>query len=122
MTLYERTGTRDLTFSRWHRTLRPDLHWIDVDHVAYCARCKRILYIAEICFDNGQYKATTVTRKLANGLGVPGLLIRYRKDDADELKEFVITKIAPTFSAPVTVAPPALAEWFERQHDDHVCE
>lgn len=121
MTLYERTGTRDLTFSAWHRTLRPDLHWIDVDHVAYCARCKEILYVAEICFDNGQYKTTTVTRQLAGRLAVPALLIRYRKDEDGALTEFVVQRVAPEFGDPVVVAPDVLADWFEKQHDDHVC-
>jgi hypothetical protein len=121
MSRFERTGHRDLTFSAWHRTLRDDLHYMDLDYVGFCHKCRVILCVAEICFDNGQYKPTTVTRNAAEGLGVPGLLIRYQTDSTGVLTGFSVRRIWPDPNGFSTVEPAVLERWIEKQHDDHVC-
>ncbi len=122
MTREERFGTRDLAFSTWHRSIpRDDFTWLDIDHCAYCNDCKQVVYLAELARDVGQdFKATTVTRNLANRLGVPALLIFYLVED-DELTRFRIRRIAPTWSDFQIVEPAVLVEWIERTRDEHVC-
>jgi hypothetical protein len=122
MSREERYGTRDLAFSRWHRSLeRDDLTWIDLDHFAYCDQCKDPLYLFELAQDVGQeWKATTITRRAAERLGVPALLVLYTVRES-AIVEFRVRRIAPTWGDWQRVAPAVLAEWIERQHDRHVC-
>lgn len=124
MSREERWGNRGIEFSRWHRALkRDDLTWIDIDHMAYCDRCKDPLYIFELARDVGQnFKATTITRQVANGLGVPALLVLYALDIDGEITRFRVRQVAPRYVEDWHVCePPALAEWIERKHDEHVC-
>lgn len=61
----ERTGWRDLTYSRWHRTLGDDLLYIDLDGIEVCRKCHRILSLAETAYDTGRVKPTTILERLA---------------------------------------------------------
>jgi hypothetical protein len=75
----ERFGTRDLTFSRWHRyTLGDDAAMIDLDGLGYCDRCKAPLYVIEATRDVGQVKVTTVAERTAMLLNATGWLVMYR--------------------------------------------
>jgi len=74
----ERYGSRDLTWSRWHRyTFGSDATMIDLDAIGYCDKCKAPLYIVEATKDVGQRKATTIAERVAQGLGVSGWLVMY---------------------------------------------
>src|SRR4051812_39477950 len=99
MSREERWGTRDLAFSRWHRAIpRDDFTWIDIDHCAYCDRCKDPLYLMELAKDVGQsFKTTTVTRRVAERLGVPALLVLVAEKDG-HVTSFRVQRIAPTWS------------------------
>jgi hypothetical protein len=123
MSREERHGDRDLAFSRWHRAIpRDDLTWIDIDHHAYCDRCKNPLYLFELARDVGQeYKATVVTRRAAELQKVPALLVLYTTTPSGEVERFRVRQVSPTFTDFVTVTPAALQRWIERKHDDHVC-
>lgn len=124
MSREERWGTRDIAFSRWHRAIpRDDYTWIDIDHCAYCDECKEPLYLFELAKDVGQaYKATAVTRGVANRLGVPALLVLYSTSDDEEIAGFRIRRVAPTFSESLKAVEPAtLVEWIERTRAEHVC-
>lgn len=122
MSREERYGTRDLAFSAWHRKIpRDDFTWLDIDHCAYCNDCKQVIFFAELAQDVGQsFKATTVTRNLANRLGVPALLIFYTVEDG-EVTRFRIRRIAPTWTDLCVVEPEVLIEWIEKTRDEHVC-
>lgn len=85
-------GTRDLTYSAWHRRLSTRrfvgianaelLSMIDLDGVLYCefdARTSEPLALIETAIDEGQSsKAATVTRRLAQRARVPAYVVLYR--------------------------------------------
>src|SRR3954471_4373732 len=78
MSLDERTGIRDLPFSRWHRThplLGADATAIDLDLIGYCGICLAPHYVVEAT--RSQDKSTSVLAAVADRLGVPGILVRY---------------------------------------------
>lgn len=92
MSQAERTGVRDLTYSRWHRVdsigalvgygPAHRLGMIDVDCVEYCRRCNQPLALVETARDVGQArKATVVLACLAQAAGVPAYTLLYRVDD-----------------------------------------
>ena len=66
-------------YSEWHRALKNDLGYIDIDSVGICLKCKQPLYLAETTFDVGQaWKATTTTEALARLANLPSFLIFYK--------------------------------------------
>ena len=81
MSLQERYGTRDLTFSKWHRPPNlPDFcSAIDIDFLEYCSVCGKPLALIETARDVGQpYKPTTVLKRLSVVSGIPAYLILYK--------------------------------------------
>ena len=89
MSMEERYGSRDLTYSAWHRTLDPSLHYIDLDAIEYCAQCKEPLALLELAQDVGQgWKATTVLRKLARKARLPAYLVFWKKE-GDEIVQLL---------------------------------
>lgn len=120
MSLHERYGERDLTFSRWSRENLPeDWAWIDIDHCAYCKTCCEPLYLIELARDVGQsWKATTITRRVANALEIPALLVFY----GPEMTTVRVKRIAPNFTdLTEPLSPDVLIEWIRRCRDEHVC-
>lgn len=96
----EKYGTRDLTYSKWHRTLDDELTYIDLDCIEYCADCKHPLVLIELARDVGQsYKATTVMRNLASKAGLPAYLVFYRVSNGDlgPIDLFRVKQVSPTF-------------------------
>lgn len=78
MSRHERYGTRDLTFSGWHRTLPDYCTAIDLDFLEYCQKCRHPLALIELARDVGQaHKPTTVMENLAKKAGIPAFLIMY---------------------------------------------
>jgi hypothetical protein len=79
MSRWERYGTRDLTYSNWHRFALPDdAGMIDLDGIDYCRRCSMPVAAIETARDVGQaFKATTVTEIVARCLNVPAWLVLY---------------------------------------------
>lgn len=122
MSRQERYGTRDLSFSAWHREIDGDLDWIDLDYCGYCHECKRPLFLMELAQDKGQkFKTTTVTRNLANMAGIPAMLVFYSANGSG-MDGFRVQKIAPEWSDQVSVGPEAMERWIRRQHEEHECE
>ena len=67
----ERTGTRDLSYSRWHRTLPPHFCFQDIDGLEYCGRCNEPILIVSLATDHGQrHKETVREYKLAKRAGI----------------------------------------------------
>lgn len=79
MSRYERYGTRDLTYSGWHRQACPDrVQMIDIDAVEFCRRCRMPLMLIETAIDTGQNrKTTTVTERLAGAANIPAFCVLY---------------------------------------------
>jgi hypothetical protein len=78
----ERYGTRDLTFSRWHRyALAARIKAIDLDMIEYCQRCRMPLCLIETARDVGQAgKNTLVMRELAHAANVVAVCVLYTPD------------------------------------------
>jgi hypothetical protein len=79
MSRHERYGTRDLTYSRWHRyALDDDITMIDIDALEYCRRCRMGLALIETARDVGQaVKPVTVLKRHAQAANVLALVILY---------------------------------------------
>ncbi len=75
----EKYGSRDLTFSQWHRTLSDACTAIDLDFIEYCNSCKAPLALIETARDVGQYKPTTILKGVAERTGVKAYLILWQK-------------------------------------------
>lgn len=75
----ERYGTRDLTFSRWHRYALADrVTAIDLDMIEYCQRCRMPLCLIETARDIGQPgKSTIVMAELARAANVIAICVLY---------------------------------------------
>ena len=83
MSRQERSGARDLTFSRWHRTLPDFCTCIDLDFLEYCRKCRAPLALIEIASGHhGQIKPTTVLRALATQANIRAYLVLYDLDES----------------------------------------
>lgn len=96
MAQQEKTGTRDLTYSAWHRVpsmqrfvgseIAALMKMIDVDvpiYVEYPDGTREPLFICEVArFKNEvEYKTATVTRRLAKKAGIPAFTVLYQCND-----------------------------------------
>lgn len=77
----ERTFERDLTFSRFMRTVEGVRH-LDLDLYQYCPSCSRIQVVFEATATRG-FKNTTMTRALAAQLNVPMILVQHAYSDVE---------------------------------------
>ena len=85
MPLQEITGTRDLTFSRWHRSLPHDCTWIDIDCCHYCKYCRSLLALFELVrspdelslVESCRRKTVAITERVGLRLGIPVFKIAY---------------------------------------------
>lgn len=119
MSEHERTGFRDLDYSRWHRTASIkrflpereayELAMIDIDGCEYCRWCKAPLALIEVKRRGGN-RSCTVTRNLANEAGVPGFIVTYDVDDGD-IREFRWQRIAPDLTPILIWSPHMYASW-----------
>jgi pyruvate-formate lyase-activating enzyme len=123
MTRTERFGTRDLTYSRWHRTLADDLPYIDLDAIEYCQGCREALLLIELALDVGQsVKATTVLRKLATRAEVPALLAFYSVENG-VVTGFRVRGVAPHYEQrDRLMGPGEFAVRLRQLRDRHTCE
>jgi len=129
----ERYGTRDLTYSAWHRHLSTQrfigiekaqlLAMIDIDvavFVEYDEETKQPLALVETARDVGQsYKCATITRNLAIKAGIEAFVLLYKPSvkanpaDANwpDIDSFRIKRIAPTYSEDWIIKTPQ--QWAE---------
>lgn len=84
MSRQERTGLRDLSFSRWHRSLPNRCSALDIDLVEYCGICSAPLALIETTAGVG-FKPTTVLRALAARAGLPAYLVQVHIDEAAQI-------------------------------------
>jgi hypothetical protein len=125
MSREERSGSRDLTFSRWHRTLPDFCTCIDLDFLEYCQRCRRPLALIEIARGHhGMVKPTTVLKALADLAGIAAYLVLY---DIDESalhginKTVRAQKITPDRSDVREITLTELGLHIEKIHLNHSC-
>ena len=112
-------------YSEWHRGLKNDLGYIDIDSVGICLKCKAPLYLAETTFDVGQaWKATTTTEKLARLANLPSFLIFYKVEN-DKVIKFRIKQLTPEkYKKDIELDPAAWVQAMELLQDRHnlICE
>jgi hypothetical protein len=85
MPLEELTGLRDLTFSRWHRSLPDDCSWIDIDCCHYCRYCNSLLALFELVRSPDEFslevrcrqKVASITGRVGYRLQIPVFKIAY---------------------------------------------
>ena len=66
-------------YNDWHRKY-DGIAMIDVDSVECCQYCYEPLAIIETCYDKGQqFKATTLSKIIAERLNIPCWLVFYRE-------------------------------------------
>ena len=66
-------------YNDWHRKYE-GIAMIDVDSIEVCPRCYEPLAILETCYDKGQkYKATTLSKIIAERLNIPCFLVFYKE-------------------------------------------
>ena len=107
-------------YSEWHRSLKNDLGYIDIDSVGICLKCKAPLYLAETTFDVGQaWKATTTTEKLARLANLPSFLIFYKVEN-DKVIKFRIKQLTPEkYKKDIELDPAAWVQAMELLQDRH---
>ena len=112
-------------YSEWHRSLKNDLGYIDIDSVGICLKCKQPLYLAETPFDVGQaWKATTTTEALARMANLPSFLIFYKVED-NAVVSFRVKQLTPEKDKKeVLIEPRAWVQAMELLQDRHnlVCK
>ena len=66
-------------YSDWHRKY-DGIAYIDIDSVECCTDCYEPLAIIETCYDKGQqWKATTLSKIIAERLNIPCFLVFYKE-------------------------------------------
>tara|TARA_R100000655_G_scaffold106843_1_gene156522 strand:+ start:1289 stop:1663 length:375 start_codon:yes stop_codon:yes gene_type:complete len=105
------------SYNDWHRRF-PDLAGIDIDFLEVCPKCYQPLAVKETCFDKGQvYKATTLTKIVAEALGVPGFLVFYTPEGVD--MKFRIKRITEPVSAIYHMSQDQWLAYLYSLHDEH---
>ena len=73
------------SYNDWHRKYE-GIAMIDVDSVEVCPHCYEPLAILETCYDKGQeWKATTLSKIIAERLNIPCFLVFYKELNATSL-------------------------------------
>ena len=122
MSRQERFGTRDLTYSAWHRRLEDDLTYIDVDGLEYCRRCRAPLALIELARDVGQgFKATPVIRQLATRSGVPAYLVFYKPNGEQDIERFRVAQLWPIYTDTIIMSPDKYASFLRSLRSRHEC-
>ena len=113
-------------YSEWHRSLKNDLGYIDIDSCGICLKCKMPLYLAETAFDVGQaWKATTTTEWLARMANLPSFLIFYKVNENRDVVGFRIKQLTPEKDKKeVMLSPEGWVQAMELIQDRHklVCK
>ncbi|MCB9926417.1 MAG: hypothetical protein H6822_29995 [Planctomycetaceae bacterium] len=124
MPLEEITGTRDLTFSRWHRSLPADCSWIDIDCCHYCQYCNSLLALFELvrCPDETDLaescrrKIAAITERVGRRLEIPVFKIAYT---GEPLQAAAVMRVNE--SKVLVMQPSELARFINQLHDCEFC-
>lgn len=130
MTMTERTGVRDLTYSRAHRPRQVQMFIgprraaqmtvIDVDWCEYCYRCAMPILLVETERSSGPPKDARVTTNLGRAAGVPVLSVSYEVED-EEPSSYRVRRLYP-LERGVSVYTPEEYWWLIWSfHGEHEC-
>ena len=113
-------------YSEWHRSLKNDLRYVDIDSCGICNKCKQPIYLAETTFDVGQsWKATTATEWLAQAANIPSFLIFYKVNENREVISLRVKQLTPIKDRKeIVLEPEAWVQAMELLQDRHnlVCK
>ena len=113
-------------YSEWHRSLKNDLRYVDIDSCGICNKCKQPIYLAETTFDVGQsWKATTATEWLAQAANIPSFLIFYKVNENREVISLRVKQLTPIKDRKeIILKPEAWVQAMELLQDRHnlVCK
>lgn len=127
----ERTGVRDLTYSRWHRANHMkqfvghkaawDCGVVDIDWCEYCRACNAPLALIETQHSSAPPKAARITTTLAKMAGLLAFSVSYTTDDTGEIVGFRVQRLAPTETDVEDMDPARYARWLVMLRTDHTC-
>lgn len=129
----DRTGTRTLVYSGWHRRdsikryLRSvvsasQLTMVDIDSCEACCYCSAPLALIETeMTQRTTPKTARVTAALARLAGIPAYSVAYWSADGSEIDRFVVRQIQPNDEWNRLMSPAEYAEFLVALRDGHVC-
>jgi hypothetical protein len=120
----ERTGKRNLFFSRWHRTLPTPARFIDIDYLEFCPHCKQPLIVGETAWFKGVfYKNTTLTTNIGllfRKAGVPVVILTiFYVPKGEDIEKFYVRKYSHTWGDYVETSPEKFRECVLGVHERH---
>lgn len=129
----ERTGIRDLLYSRWHRyasikrfvgiRVAAQLKVIDIDWCEACNACDMPVALIETQCSESKPKPARITTNLARLAGVPAYSVSYtRSDDGEDIELFQVQQIAPEIGDVLSMLPSVYAYWLWSLRDSHRCQ
>lgn len=126
----ERFGTRDQTYSAWHRSKRLSRYvghraafecsTIDIDWCEYCRRCGEPLALIEMKRGTRPKDAKVMTA-LAERANVPAYSMAYELDDHGEISVFHLRHLAPADPRVFTFTAGEWAMWLVDLRERHGC-
>jgi hypothetical protein len=128
----ERTGVRDLTYSRWHRadsirrylppTTAAKLTAIDVDWCEACCFCFTPLALIETQVSTAPPKKAAITRALALMAGIGAFSVSIvRAPDGDDIAMFRFQSLTEDDAPIRDMQPPVYALFLWSLRDQHRC-
>ena len=131
MTLYERTGSRSLLYSGWHRPkslsrylpkhLAHRLFMIDIDACEYCDVCKVPLALIETQESRGLPKPARVTTTLARMAGIAAYSVSYWSEGEADIEGFKVRQLEPASDSVLTFSAAEYAQWLLELRFGHQC-
>lgn len=129
----ERTHTRDLTYSTWHRrtNLRKyglslkdawSLGVIDIDWCEYCRHCREPLALVETQVSDRAPKPAPVMSVLARMAGIPAYSVSIIRGDLEEIALFKVQQVAPELGAVQPMLPNVYAFFLLSLRSQHTCQ
>ena len=104
-------------YNDWHRQYK-GLAGIDIDFIEVCPLCYEPLAVKETCYDKQQvFKATTVTKRVAKALRVPGFLVFYTPMGVD--MKFRIKRITEPVSEIYEMTSDQWLAYLYELHKEH---
>lgn len=130
MSQRERTGKRDLLYSRWHRSASTRrflgamraarLCMIDLDAVEYCHGCSTPVVLIEVKHHMASAPSMRVTKVLAEMCGLPAYLVRYWPNpNGDDIATFAVRNRSGDVRE---MSPSAYANWLWSLRSTHHCK
>lgn len=130
MSQNERTGVRDLLYSRWHRSasisrfiglkVAAIIKTVDIDWCEACHWCDEPVALIETQRSQRGPKRASVTQKLAERAKMPAYSVAYEPSaDGADISGFTVRQIAPYEGDVRRMLPPDYAFWLVSLRNDH---